>query len=107
MYQDYATKSRLFKAEPETLAAEFDRDVAMAADPQTSFENGSTVYTHRTGSQSITNVDEYLRALTPHGTSGYGSIYYANVNGVSYSQHNNRYYVIAVTPLSGGGGGGM
>ena len=44
---------------------------------------------------------------TPHGTSGYGSIYYANANGVSYSQHNNRYYVIAVTPLSGGGGGGM
>ena len=70
-------------------------------------QNGSTVYTHRTGSQSITNVDEYLRALTPHGTSGYGSIYYANANGVSYSQHNNRYYVIAVTPLGGGGGGGM
>jgi hypothetical protein len=70
-------------------------------------QNGSTVYTHRTGAQSIANVDEYLRALTPHGTSGYGSIYYANANGVSYSQHNNRYYVIAVTPLSGGGGGGM
>ena len=32
------------------------------------------------------------------------SIYYANANSVSYSQHNNRYYVIAVTPLSGGGG---
>ena len=70
-------------------------------------QNGSTVYTHRTGSQSITNVDEYLRALTPDATAGYGSIYYANANGVSYSQHNNRYYVIAVTPLSGGGGGGM
>ena len=36
-------------------------------------QNGSTVYTHRTGSQSIANVDEYLRALTPHGTSGYHS----------------------------------
>ena len=56
------------------------------------------------GSQSITNVDEYLRALTPDATAGYASIYYANANGVSYSQHNNRYYVIAVTPLSGGGG---
>ena len=54
-------------------------------------QNGSTVYTHRTGAQSISNVDEYLRALTPHGTSGYGSIYYANANGVSYSQHNNRH----------------
>ena len=70
-------------------------------------QNGSTVYTHRTGSQSISNVDEYLRALTPDATAGYASIYYANANGVSYSQHNNRYYVIAVTPLSGGGGGGM
>eukprot|EP01046_Picozoa_sp_COSAG06_P075044 COSAG06_NODE_23249_length_698_cov_1.100167_1_plen_64_part_00 len=52
-------------------------------------------------------LDEYLRALTPDATAGYASIYYANANGVSYSQHNNRYYVIAVTPLSGGGGGGM
>jgi hypothetical protein len=67
-------------------------------------QNGSTVYTHRTGSQSITNVDEYPRALT-HGTSGYGSIYYAKANRVSYSQHKNRYYIIAVMPLSGGGGG--
>ncbi len=64
-------------------------------------QNGSTVYTHRTGSQSITNVDEYLRALTPHGTSGYGSIYYANANGVSYSQHNNRYYVKLECKLTG------
>ena len=70
-------------------------------------QNGSTVYTHRTSAQSITNVDEYLRALTPDATAGYASIYYANANEVSYSQHNNRYYVIAVTPLSGGGGGGM
>jgi hypothetical protein len=62
-------------------------------------QNGSTVYSHRTGLQSIANVDEYLRALTPHATSGYGSIYYANADGASYSQHNNRYYIIAVTPL--------
>ena len=54
-------------------------------------QNGSTVYKHRTGAQSITNVDEYLRALTPDATAGYASIYYANANGVSYSQHNNRY----------------
>ena len=36
MYQDYVTKNRLFKAGPESLAAEFDRDVALAADPETS-----------------------------------------------------------------------
>ena len=29
----------------------------------------------------------------------------ANSAGVTYSQHTNRYYVIAVTPLSGGGEG--
>ena len=59
----------------------------------------------------VAAVDSY--AVSAHGklvkyaTAGYASIYYANANGVSYSQHNNRYYVIAVTPLSGGGGGGM
>ena len=62
-------------------------------------QNGSTVYTHRTGLQSIANIDEYLRALTPHATSGYASIYYAKANGVDFSQHDNRYYIIAVTPL--------
>jgi len=66
-------------------------------------QNGSVVNTHRTGLQSIANIDEYLRALTPDATKGYGSIYYANTNGVTYSQHNNRYYVIAATILTGGG----
>ena len=67
-------------------------------------QNGSTVYTHRTGSQSITNVDEYLRALTPDATTGYASIYYANANGVSYSQHNNQTFgigLMAPGPASG------
>jgi hypothetical protein len=66
-------------------------------------QNGSVVNTHRTGLQSIANIDEYLRALTPNATKGYGSIYYANANGVAYSQHNNRYYAIAATILAGSG----
>ena len=66
-------------------------------------QNGSVVNTHRTGLQSIANIDEYLRALTPNATKGYGSIYYANANGVTYSQHNNRYYAIAATILAGSG----
>jgi hypothetical protein len=63
---------------------------------------GTTVLTHRTGIRSIPNVDTYLRGLSPHGTTGYGSIRYANASGATYSDHSNRYYVIAVTPLSGG-----
>ena len=66
---------------------------------------GTTVHTHRTGLTSIANVDTYLRALAPDASKGYGAIYYANSGGVTYSQHTNRYYVIAATPLSGGGGG--
>ena len=61
--------------------------------------------THRTGLTSVANVDTYLRALAPDASKGYGAIYYANSAGVTYSQHTNRYYVIAVTPLSGGGEG--
>ena len=66
---------------------------------------GTTVHTHRTGLTSVANIDTYLRALAPDASKGYGAIYYANSAGVTYSQHTNRYYVIAVTPLSGGGGG--
>ena len=66
---------------------------------------GTKVHTHRTGLRSIANVDTYLRGLTPDASKGYGSIYYANAGGETYSPHTNLYYVIAVTPLSGGGGG--
>ena len=68
-----------------------------------SVHQGTTIRTHRTGATSITNVDTYLRNLSPDASKGYGSLYYANASGVTFSQHTNRYYVIAVTPLAGSG----
>jgi hypothetical protein len=54
--------------------------------------------------ESIANVDTYLRGLSPDASKGYGSLYYANASGATFSQHTNRYYVIVVTPLVGSGG---
>ena len=51
---------------------------------------------------SVSDSATYLRGLSPHGTTGYGSIRYANAIDATYSGHSNRYYVIAVTVLQGG-----